>query len=304
MAASSTEILKGYMQPIIHRCSTCAVPWIIAVATRIGSVLLKCSLEGNSAACTTTLAALILWCLRSEDWAIGSNGAFLCGHIIVVNCLSTIIGGESEPPPKRCLAVTERILNFEVRYLLVLAVYFRVWSSFPWIAAWLFSAARLLLAMYRCGCHKPNVVKFYSRSFDVAVSARDNKSHRIRGSSPSRAASDSALSPSGCRDDDDRLPLKLRSSSLVPNDDCNSHGHSATNREMIAAGAPVTPSKLESRSVDASSSRSPNPRLNRLRSRRQNCVINIKGAHERGLELAACHSKLLMCPLLPCDDAL
>ena len=237
----TSHVLKGSMQSTIRRYNECAVPSISAVATRIGGVSLK-TLQENSA--YASLAALLLWCLRSEASAIG-NGAFLCSHIIIVNFACTIIG-EAEPAERRP-SVTDRILNFEVRHLLVLAVYFRVWSNFPWFAAWLISAARLLLTMHRCGC---KLDMFYTRSVVSAC-----KSVEL-SDSMSAASSDDIVSASSSSSTSVDLLSRNGSNDCNPGDGENPGMEDTPSPNPSQSGAissPPRPPKRATREIEVSS---------------------------------------------------
>ena len=104
------------------------------------------SLQISQGVTWSILTLLLLWCCldKPENGAeVVDNSAFFCSHIIVINCLiGLILEGGYDNHLKNLVS---RIAHFECHYLVVLALYFHVWSNSSWFATWLFSAARLFI---------------------------------------------------------------------------------------------------------------------------------------------------------------
>ena len=104
------------------------------------------SLQISQGVTWSILTLLLLWCLdKPENGAdvVDCNSAFFCSHIIVINCLiGLVLEGGYDIHLK---ILVSRIAQFECHYLVVLALYFHVWSNSSWFATWLFSAARLFV---------------------------------------------------------------------------------------------------------------------------------------------------------------
>ena len=109
----------------------------------------------------SNLIVLILWGL---DKAIENGGAecvvttdtsaFFFSHVLVVNCVIGIVTVAEKNRLENSF-ISRRIANFEVFHLAVLSLYFCVWSNPLRFAAWLFSAARLLVKRYPGYGRKP-----------------------------------------------------------------------------------------------------------------------------------------------------
>ena len=103
---------------------------------------------------------LILWGLDKAfenggaDCVTVDTSAFFFSHMLVVNCVIGIVTVAEKNRLENSF-ISSRIARFEVLHLAVLSLYFCIWSNPLRFAAWLFSAARVLVKAYPGYGRKP-----------------------------------------------------------------------------------------------------------------------------------------------------